>query len=100
VFNKSKQQLAPPPLADQRDAAEALRVWVLPDWSRMQVALQTRHDDPSLWGILLADVARHAAKAYALNGKCSENDALRRIREVFDAEWSSPTDLPEGFLRD
>jgi hypothetical protein len=69
-------------------------------WSHMQFALQTRHDDPTVWGILLADIARDAAKAYELNGKCSENDALRRMRQVFDAEWSSPTELPEGFLRD
>jgi hypothetical protein len=100
VFKTSKQQLAPPPLANERDASEVLRAWILPDWSRMQVALQTQHDDPAVWGILLADVARHAAKAYELNGKYSENDALRRIRQVFDAEWSSPTELPEGFLRD
>ena len=96
----SHHELEPPELAKHPEAIEVLRVWTTPRWSTMQVALQTSQNDPAAWGILLADVARHAAKAYALNGVYSENEALRRIRQVFDAEWSTPTDVPEGFVRD
>jgi hypothetical protein len=66
----------------------------------MAVALETNHPDPSVWGIALVDIARHAAKAYALNGAISESDALVRIKQLFDAEWSSPTELPEGKLQE
>jgi hypothetical protein len=40
--------------------------------------------------LLLVDVARHAAQAYKRDGQ-NPKDVLRRIRELFDAEWSSPT---------
>jgi hypothetical protein len=66
----------------------------------MAVALMKDHPDPSVWGIALVDIARHAAKAYALDGGISESEALRRIKQLFDAEWSSPTEMPEGRLLD
>jgi hypothetical protein len=101
VFTKRQRNaLDPPALASAPEAREILRVWVTPQWQRMEVALTLGHSDPSVWGIALADIARHAAKAYALNSKMSENEALTRIKQVFDAEWSSPTELPEGRLRD
>ena len=93
-----KQTLAPPDLAKEEGSAEILRMWVRKDWSRLQVSLSTHHDDPAVWGIALADVVRHAAKAYALKGAMSENAALHRIKQVFDAEWGTPSDLPEGRL--
>ena len=95
----SRHGLEPPELAKDPDAIEVLRVWTTQRWSAIQFALETGHIDPAAWGILLADVARHAAKAYALNTVCSENDALRRIYQAFEAERSAPTDVPEGFLR-
>ncbi len=73
-------------------------MWVRKDWSRLQVSLITYHDDPAVWGVALADAMRHVAKAYALNGALSENDALVRIKQVFDAEWNGTTELPEGRL--
>lgn len=101
MFTKrNRNSLDPPDLAAEVGASEILRVWIRPDWSRMSVALLPSSPDPSLWGIALVDIARHVAKAYALDGVKSENEALARIREVFDAEWSSPTDMPEGRLRE
>ena len=97
---KQKLGLEPPDLATHRDAVEILRVWVMPEWEQMQVALHPHHPDPSVWGIALVDIARHAAKAYALDQGMSEDQALLRIKQVFDAEWSVPTELPEGRLRD
>jgi hypothetical protein len=101
VFGNNKRHaLDPPDLSSDKDAREILRVWVKPEWSKMGVALQTANPDPGVWGIALVDIARHAAKAYALNGTTSESAALLRIRELFDAEWSSPTEMPEGRLRE
>lgn len=73
-------------------------MWVKPQWSQVEVTLQTASPDPAAWGIALADIARHAAKAYALNGTMPEEVALRRIKQVFDAEWASPTYAPTGRL--
>jgi len=101
VFFKAKQHaLDPPEISSNSDAREILRVWVMPEWSKMQVALMTASPKPALWGIALVDIARHVAKAYALNGTCTEDAALAQIKQLFDAEWGSPTDLPEGTLVD
>jgi hypothetical protein len=94
-----KNALATPELAQEEGSAEILRMLVRKDWSRLQVSLFTHHHDPAVWGIAFADAMRHVAKAYALNGKLAENDALVRIKQTFDAEWGAPTDLPEGRLK-
>jgi hypothetical protein len=45
-------------------------------------------------GSMLVDIARHAAKAYANEGQ-NPIDVLARIRQLLDAEYSKPTDVPE-----
>lgn len=50
--------------------------------------------DPFLFGMALVDAARHGAKAYAQAVGISEEQALARIWEGFDAERSYPTDTP------
>ena len=66
----------------------------------LQVSLITHHDDPAVWGIALADAIASCCKSVtALNGAISENNALVRMKQTFDAEWGAPTDLPEGRLR-
>ena len=49
-------------------------------------------DEPDAWGILLADVARHVARLYAKEQVMAEEQALARVRLLFDAEMDSPTD--------
>ena len=96
MFEKHKQtkDLDPPPIAMKNpEAVEILRVWVVPG-APQQLTLRTCWKDARAWGILLADIARHAAQAYAHDG-LDQNDALDRIREAFDVEWSSPTDDPK-----
>jgi hypothetical protein len=85
-------ELAPPPTAAKRLSREVLRVWAVPDGSQ-QVSLDTTWDEPEAWGLLLADVARHAAKAYAALG-FSEPESLAKIIDLFSAEITSPTDNP------
>ena len=79
----------PPIAAENREAIEILRVWAAPG-SPQQFTLRTCWKDPGAWGLLLADVARHAAAAYGRDGRDSQ-EALRRIRQLLDAEFSSPT---------
>lgn len=94
MFGRSKKELGKPPLAREKDAFEILRVWGgqgLPQ----QCAIKIAWEDPAAWGLLLVDIARHAAKAYDHAGHVDEGEALARIREAFNAEWDSPTDVPE-----
>lgn len=97
MFGKRKhtQELEPPPIATAKpEAIEVLRVWAAPD-SPQQLTLRTTWKDPGAWGLLLADVVRHAAQAYERDGH-DESEVRGRIREAFDAEWASPTDDPTG----
>ena len=88
------QDLARPPIAISKpEAVEILRVWAALD-APQQLTLRTCWKDPGAWGLLLVDVARHAAQAYQREGH-DQGEVLCRIREVFDAEWSSPTDDPK-----
>lgn len=50
--------------------------------------------DPFLFGIAMVDAIRHGAKAYAHAVNISEEHALERITEGFDAERDKPTDWP------
>jgi Domain of unknown function (DUF5076) len=96
------RELAPPPIAvTQPKSVEILRVWADPDGPQ-QLTLITQWEDPGAWGLLLVDIARHAAQAYAREG-VDRARALARIKELFDAEWASPTtgtkDLTDGSQR-
>jgi len=93
LFKKSVRELELPPIAtSDPDAVEVLRVWAAPGQPQ-QVTLRTTWTDAGAWGLMLADVARHAAKAYAKEGK-NPADVLARIRQLLDAELSHPTDTP------
>lgn len=92
--NPIRNALEPPPIADHVEATEVLRVWAAPG-SPQQLTLRTTWQDAGAWGLLLVDVARHAAAAYASEGK-DPKVVLTRIRELFDAEWGNPTDEPKN----
>lgn len=95
MFGKKRNDnaLEPPPVASDARATEVLRVWAVPGQSQ-QLTLRTTWKDAGAWGLLLADVARHAAAAYAKEGQ-DQKAALARIRELFEAEWEAPTDEPK-----
>ena len=86
-----------PPEFDGEEATEVLRVWVDygPPKSQRFVVLPRLSNDPGAWGILLVDIARQVANAYAVSEP--QNDKiysiiLNRIKELFDAEWEHPTE--------
>ncbi|MFM9938811.1 MAG: DUF5076 domain-containing protein [Hyphomicrobiaceae bacterium] len=80
----------PAGVLDDRDAAEVLRAWVA--HQGLHVALLPAFEAPEPWGMMLVDIARHAARALAAEKICSEAEALQRIRSMFDAEWGNATD--------
>src|SRR5690242_5819570 len=86
------EALQAPPTALEQGGTEVLRAAILAD-GNLQVTLRRAFDEPDVWGMLLADVARHAARIYAVEAGVDENRALERICAVFNVELDSPTDL-------
>ena len=39
-----------------------------------------------MWGLLLVDIARHAARAYARESSYTEAEALARVVDMFESE--------------
>jgi hypothetical protein len=85
-----KEQPLPPDVIGRADATEVLRAFVVD--GGMSIAFQRAFEEPDMWGLLLVDIARHAARAYARESDYSEEEALERILDMFDAEINRPTD--------
>ncbi|MEM7234506.1 MAG: DUF5076 domain-containing protein [Planctomycetota bacterium] len=92
---KTEGELPTPPNATDDGTVEVLRVWAGPD-EPQQLTLRPIWQDPGAWGLMLADIARHAAAAYADKG-ADPDQVLARIRELFEAEWENPTDPLETY---
>jgi Domain of unknown function (DUF5076) len=58
----------------------------------VSIALRRAFDDPFTWGVLLMDLARHAARVYAMETDLSEEEALAEITSGIQAELENPSD--------
>jgi Domain of unknown function (DUF5076) len=79
-----------PPVALERGGVEVLRAVIVE--GGLHMSLCRAFDDPQAWGMLIADIARHVARIYATETRLTEDEALDRIRSMFDAEMDAPTD--------
>jgi hypothetical protein len=86
-----KEQPIPPDALANDKAVEVLRAFVVD--GGLSISFVRAFDDPQMWGMVLVDIARHAARVYEKEGAMSEADALAVITDVFTAELSRPTDL-------
>ena len=86
-----KQQPLPPDVVDREDATEVLRAFVLD--GGLSIAFMRAFEEPDMWGLLLVDIARNAARAYARESEFTEEEALSRILDMFEAEIARPTDM-------
>lgn len=86
-----RQQPIPPDILANPEAVEVLRAFVAD--GGLSISFTRAFDDPSMWGMLLVDIARHAARVFEKEGVCSEEEALRSIYGMFEAELSDATDL-------
>ncbi|WP_430913486.1 DUF5076 domain-containing protein [Methylobacterium sp. sgz302541] len=77
------KELAVPPDALEKGGIEVLRASVVD--GAVSIALRRSFDDPFTWGRLLIDLARHAARIYALESDLSEEEAFARIRAGLEA---------------
>ncbi len=90
-----RQLPLPPQIDSDPKAIEMLRVWA--SGGEQLVLLNSNiWDDPANWGVMLVDLAKHIANAYAHSGQYNYISALDRLRQGLDAEWTSPTDSPTG----
>ncbi len=80
----------PPDVMGREDATEVLRAFVVD--GGLSIAFMRAFEEPDMWGVLLVDIARHAARAYARETEYSEDEALERIVAMFKAEIALPTD--------
>jgi hypothetical protein len=85
-----KEQPLPPDVVGREDATEVLRAFVLD--GGLSIAFMRAFEEPDMWGLLLVDIARHASRAYARESDYTEQEALTRIIEMFEAEIARPTD--------
>jgi Domain of unknown function (DUF5076) len=67
-----------------------LRAFVLD--GGLSISFTRAFDDPDMWGMLLVDIARHAARVYEKEGVMSQQEALERIGQMFAAALGAPTD--------
>ena len=86
-----KEQPLPPDVMGRDDASEVLRAFVVD--GGLSIAFTRAFEEPDMWGLLLVDIARHAARAYARETSYTEAEALARVVEMFEAEIARPTDI-------
>jgi hypothetical protein len=84
------EALSVPPDALEKGGHEVLRASIVE--GGVSVALRRSFDDPFTWGVLLVDLARHAARIYALETDLSEEEALAAIRNGIEAQLARATD--------
>ena len=86
-----REQPLPPDVIGRDDATEVLRAFVVD--GGLSIAFTRAFEEPDMWGLLLVDVARHAARAFARESAFTEEQAMARIVDMFEAEIARPTDV-------
>jgi hypothetical protein len=90
---KNIEELNPPhTIQNASRAMELARIWIV-DGSQHVAISRNLWDDPAAWGLMLVDLAKHVANAYAKEGR-DKQEVLNRILEGFNAETQSTTDDP------
>ena len=90
MTEKRFEALNLPPDVLEKGGVEILRASVVD--GAVSIALRRAFDDPFTWGVLLVDLARHAARIYALETDLSEGDAMTEIAAGIQAELNDPSD--------
>lgn len=88
------EALNAPPDCIEKGGVEVLRASVVD--GAVSIAMRRSFDDPFTWGVLLADLARHAARIYALETELTEEEALSLIQDGIESEFHDPTDSGPG----
>ena len=90
----TKELVIPPGIEGDPAAAEVLRAWLA--HGDLHCTLKpTIWPDPSAWGMLLADVARHVADAVTKKGQ-SRDEVIESIRDAFEEALDAQDVESEG----
>jgi hypothetical protein len=87
------EALNAPPTALEQGGYEVLRAAIVE--GNLHVSLRRAFDEPDVWGILLADVARHIGRIYARETSLREEQVVDKVWAMFEAEMEKPTDIGE-----
>ncbi len=85
------EALAVPPTALELGGYEVMRAAIAE--GNLHVSLRRAFDEPETWGILLADVARHIGRIYALEAGMREDQVVEKVWTMFEAEMERPADI-------
>ena len=88
---RPQEQPLPPDVIGRDDATEVLRAFVVD--GGLSIAFTRAFEEPDMWGLVLVDIARHAARVFARESAYTEDEALIRIVDMFEAEIARPTDM-------
>jgi hypothetical protein len=90
----AQRELSVPASVTADDSAvELLRLWTTDQGER--IALRVDLLPPAAWGLILVDLAKHVAQAYAQRGQLTANAAFEAILSGFIAEIGQSTDSPQ-----
>lgn len=99
MMEKARELPIPAKALAAEGGFEVVRVWVANRAPHVSLATGV-WKDPAAWGILLADLARHVARAYEQTQQLDQQQVLERIRAGLVAELTVPTDKPTGRVED
>jgi hypothetical protein len=89
------QLMIPSAAANDPKAFELVRAWVAQ--GDLHVSMQMGGwDDPTAWGVVLADLVRHVARFYAEQKHLPPEQTIVRVRGAMDAELDGEEETPEG----
>jgi len=98
MFKRKPRELVIPPAAQSDPkAAELVRVWAATGQQHVTISAEA-WEDPATWGIVLVDLARHVANYYAQYRSLQRDEVLLRIKNMFEAEWQSPSSESKGSI--
>jgi len=95
----NERPIPPAALRDQ-NSVEMLRVWVAEHQLHCSLKIgmyrQMKIQEEVAWGTILADAARHIARALSEEGEESESTLLRKIVDQLNAELDTPSSAVTG----
>ncbi len=80
---------APPDAAQDPEASEVLRAWVVDQALHCSLRPDT-FTDAGTWGVLLAELVRHVAQGLQEEEGKDPAETIRLIRDQFEAELDAP----------
>ena len=90
----------PPAAIRDENSVEMLRVWVAEHKLHCSLKIgmyrEMNIEEEVAWGTILADAARHIAKALSEESEEAENTLLEIIRSQFNSELDAPTSPVTG----